>query len=168
MRACVTRFGLLACVAVLACGVLAADKLSELQARFDRENRGVAKGKLLEKLGDAQFAAARAAGRDGDYSAAGLILEKYRDNARAAVEALKKQESDAERHPNGFRQAEIDVRRGIREVDDTLLVAPAVYRPPLQIVRRDLITMDDELLRALFPRRREPAPVAPATQEKKP
>jgi hypothetical protein len=165
MRGCLARFGLLAGVALLACGALAADRLAELQARFDHETRGVAKGKLLEKLGDAQFAAARAAERGGDYSAADLILEKYRDNARDAVETLKKQEPDPERHPNGFRQAEIDVRRGIREVDDTLLVAPEAYRPPLQIVRRDLIAMDDELLRVLFPRRPEPAP---SSQEKKP
>ncbi|GAC1618316.1 MAG: hypothetical protein NVS9B13_06080 [Candidatus Acidiferrum sp.] len=168
MSAHVTRFGMLAFVTLLASGALATDKLSELQARFDRETKGVAKGKLLQKLGDAQFAAARVAGHDGDYNTSGLILEKYRDNARAAVEALKKQESDAERHPNGFRQAEIEVRRGIREVDETLLVTPDVYRPPLQLVRQDLIAMDDELLRALFPRRREPQTVPPSTQEKRP
>jgi hypothetical protein len=33
------------------------------------------------------------------------------------------------------------------------LVSPEGYKPPLQIVRQDLIGMDDELLKMLFPRR---------------
>lgn len=150
------RVGLLA-VVFLAAGVFAADKLSDMQAKFDRENKGVSKAKILEKLGDAQFLAARAAGHQGDYSTSGMTLEKFRDNARACVAALKKQQDDAERHPNGFRQAEMTLRRGIREVDELILVAPDFYRPPLQQVRSDLIGLDDELLTALFPRRVEPA-----------
>lgn len=167
MRACLTRFGMLAIIGVLTTSAPAADKLSELQDRFDRDAKGVTKAKLLEKLGDAQFAAARTAEHHDDYSTADLILEKFRDNARACVEALTKQQADAERHPNGFRQAEISLRRGIREVDEMLLVAPDVYRPPLQLVRGDLIALDDELLRALFPRRPEPVH-APPIQEKNP
>jgi hypothetical protein len=177
MRTRLSRFGSLIIAMALTGGIVAANKLSDLQARFDRENKGVAKAKLLEKLGDEQILAARAAGHQGDYSAAGLILEKYRDNGRAAVEALTKQQADAERHPNGFRQAEIALRRGIREVDEMLLVAPDVYRPPLHIVRQDLIALNDQLLRALFPRRVEPTssptpkpelPEAPPKQEKNP
>jgi len=156
MGKCFTWFGMLTLGMALTGSIVAADKLSDLQAKFDRENKGVAKAKLLEKLGDEQILAARAAGHQGDYSTAGLILEKYRDNGRAAVEALTKQQADAERHPNGFRQAEMALRRGIREVDEMLLVAPDFYRPPLQIVRRDLIDLNDRLLRALFPRRAEP------------
>jgi hypothetical protein len=173
MRGYFSRFGLLIVVAVLSCSALAAaDKLAELQAKFDRETKEVAKAKLLEKLGDAQFAAAREIGHQGDYSSAGQMLEKYRDNARACVEALIKQQPDAERHPNGFRQAEISLRRGIREVDEMMLVAPDVYRPPLQQVRADLISFDDELLHALFPRRQEPPPArppaSPPAEEKNP
>lgn len=162
MRRHFTCSGMLMFLMMLNGGVASADKLSDLQAKFDRENKGVAKAKLLEKLGDEQILAARAAGHQGDYSTAGLILEKYRDNGRAAVQALTKQQADAERHPNGFRQAEMALRHGIREVDEMLLVAPDVYRPPLQIVRRDLIDLNDQLLRALFPRRQDrstnPAP----------
>jgi hypothetical protein len=32
------------------------------------------------------------------------------------------------------------------------VAAPDEYRPPLEIVRRDLATIDDELLELLFPR----------------
>jgi len=155
MRASGTTLGALFCLLFFAAGfpLSAADGLAELQAQFDRETSGVHKAKLLGKLGDAQFEEARRAGKAGDYDAVGLTLEKYRDNVRAAVEALKKQHPDAEKHSNGYRQLEIHVRKGVREVDDTLLVSPESHMPPLQIVRQDLAAMDDELLKMLFPRR---------------
>jgi hypothetical protein len=131
----------------------AAESLAELQARFDRETNGVHKAKLMERLGEAQFEEARRAGKAGEYDSLGLTLEKYRDNVRAAVGALKKQHPDAEKQSNGYRQLEMHLRKGIREVDETILVSPEGYKPPLQIVRLDLIAMDDELLKSLFPRR---------------
>lgn len=140
--------------------------VAELQARFDRETNSVSKAKLLVKLGDAQFEQARKAGNEGDNNTVGLTLEKYRDNVRAALEALKKQHPDAEKHSNGYRQLDMHVKRGIREVEDSMLVAPEPYKPPLQIVRQDLIAVDEELIRLLFPRRTADKPVPPA--EKKP
>jgi hypothetical protein len=138
-----------------------AQSVEELQARFDRETSAVSKAKLLVKLGDAQFEEARKAGREGDNNTVGLTMEKYRDNVRAAFEALKKQHPDAEKHSNGYRQLEMHVEGAIREVQDTILAAPVPYKPPLQIVRQDLIAMDDELIRLLFPHR--PAQKKPAT-----
>jgi hypothetical protein len=132
---------------------VAAQSLPDLQERFDRETNAVPKAKLLGKLGDAQFEEARRAGKAGEYDALGLTLEKYRDNVRAALETLKKQRPNAEKQSNGYRQLEMHVRKGIREVDETILVSPEGYKPPLQIVRQDLISMDDEMLKMLFPRR---------------
>jgi hypothetical protein len=43
------------------------------------------------------------------------------------------------------------VHKTLREVDDSLVVAPEEYRPPLEIVRRDLAAIDNELLELLFP-----------------
>ena len=143
-----------------------ADSLAELQARFDRETNGVRKAKLMEKLGEAQFEEARRVGKVGEYDSLGLTLEKYRDNVRAAVDALKKQHPDAERQSNGYRQLEIHLRKGIREIDETILVSPEGYKPPLQIVRQDLIGMDDELLKSLFPRRPVEKHGAPPPAEK--
>lgn len=162
-----TLFSLAALFFVLSPAAVA-DNLSELQAQFDRESNPVRKAKMLAKLGDAQFEEARRAGREGDNNTVGFTMEKYRDNARAAVEALKKQHTDAEKHSDGYRQLEMHVRKGIREVEDTMLAAPAPYKPPLQIVRRDLVAMDDELIKLLFPHR--PAETRPATPppEKKP
>src|SRR5437773_11762190 len=143
--------GLLGLLAILPPG--AAESLAELQARFDRKRSGVRKAKLMERLGEAQFEEARRAGKAGEYDALGLTLEKYRDNVRAAVEALKKQHPNAEKQSNGYRQLEMHVRKGVREVDETILVSPEGYKPALQLVRQDLVGMDDELLKMLFPRR---------------
>src|SRR5437762_13696088 len=141
---------------------------ADLQARFDRETNGVRKARLIEKLGDAQLEEARRAGKAGDYNAVGMTLEKYRDNVRAAIEALKRQHPDAEKQSNGYRQLEMHLRKGIREVDETILVSPEGYKPPLQIVRQDLVGMDDELLKMLFPRRPLEKHEAPPPAEKPP
>ena len=54
------------------------------------------------------------------------------------------------------------------EVEDSMLAAPAPYKPPLQIVRQDLISMDEELIRLLFPHRPADSKPAPPPEEKKP
>jgi hypothetical protein len=160
--------GCVAVVSLLLFPAVAQETVAQLQTKFDRETNSVKKAKLLVKLGEAQFEDARRAEKEGDNNSVDATMEKYRDNVRAALEALKKQHPDAEKHSNGYRQMEIHVKEGIREVEDSVLAAPTPYKPPLQIVRRDLITMDEEMIRLLFPHRpadsKPPAPVG----EKKP
>jgi hypothetical protein len=135
-------------------GLAAADHVKELQERFDKESHPDSKVKALIKLADAQFAAAGKAIQANDYVTAGVTYEKYRDNVRAVLELLKKQERDVDRHAGGYRQLEMEVRKGIREVQEAELVAPPELRPPIQLVYRELLDMDDELIRLLFPRRK--------------
>lgn len=156
------------------------ETLEELQRRFDNEADGVSKAKMLQKLGDAQFLREREAVKAGDFSTAALIMEKYRDNVRAALEAVKKAHPDGERHPNGYKQLEIHIESGLREVQDLLTAAPEPYQPPLEIVKADLVELDKETLHRLFPRRpgEKPLPpkpsadappaVTPPSQEKQP
>lgn len=160
-------FGMWLAAALVFCVAgTAADKLVEMQARFDRETNPVHRAKLLEKLGDAQFEETRVAFKRNDLVTVGTVLEKYRDNVRVALDGLRKKHADAERDSNGYRQLEIHVRRGIREVDEILVRIPEQYQPPLQIVRHDLDAMDRELVRMLFRHPGEqslPAPSPPAT-----
>jgi len=143
------------------------DKVSELQAHFDKETHAGSKVRALDKLTDAQFEGARKASAAGDFVTVGLVLEKYRDNVRACLELLKKQEPDADHHPAGYRHLELQVRKGIREVEETLIIAPPEMDPPLEIVRKDILDMDDELIRLLFPRRtQDPKKVPPVSEEK--
>jgi hypothetical protein len=153
--------GVLLVVAILRAA--GGESLSEIQTRFDRETDAVRKVKVLEKLGNAQLEEARRAGKAGEHDTVGLTMEKYRDNVRVALEALKKQHPNAEKHSDGYRHLEFQVRKGIREVDESLLVAPVAYQPPLQIVRQDLNGVEEELLKLLFPRRPvEPPPTVPS------
>jgi hypothetical protein len=124
---------------------------TELQNRFDHETNSVHKAKIFEKLSDEQLAEVRHASQASDYNAVGTIMEKYRDNARAAVDALKKEHPNAEHQVNGYKQLQIHIRRAIRDLKETVLLAPDEYKPPLQLVERDLALIDDELLQSLFP-----------------
>ena len=152
---------------LLICPAARADKVSELQTRFDKEPRASNKVHILDKLSEAQFEAAAKADKDGDYITVGLTFEKYRDNIHASFELLKKQEPDADRHAGPYRQLELQTRKGIREVEQTLVVVSPEMRPPLEIVRKDLIDIDDQLILLLFPARtKKPASVPPKPEEK--
>lgn len=146
----------------------AAENQSGLQSQFDRETHSFSKIKILDKLGEAQFRAASDAQRAADYERVGFIFEKYRDNVRAALQLLTRQEPNAERHGDGYRRIELQIRKGIREVEETLIVVPTVVRPPLQIVRQDLIDMDDFLIHQLFPRGTKDPGLITAPPEAKP
>ncbi len=124
---------------------------AELQSRFDHESNSVHKAKLFEKLSDEQLAEVRHASQASDYNAVGTIMEKYRDNARAAVDALKKEHPNADHQLNGYKQLQIHIRRAIRDIKETVLLAPDEYKPPLELVEHDLSLIDDELLQRLFP-----------------
>jgi len=150
-----------------ACSTLfASDKVQELQTRFDQETDPVHKAKILEKLGDAEFAEGRKAEKAGDYNGLGLLMEKYRDNAQIAFDGLKKRRQDAERHPEGYKQLQFHVDRALRELDQILVIAPTEYRPPLLLVRRDLFAINDDLLRMLFPHRPGEQPLKRSGREK--
>jgi hypothetical protein len=169
MRARVAQHAVVAIFISALCGVIAAsEKLSDLQARFDSETNGVHKAKLLQRLGDAEFEEAGHAANDGDFTTVGLIMEKYRDNVRAASTALQKDNPDGERHPNGYKQLEMHLQKSLRELDEFLLEAPDPFKPPLQIVRQDLLHLDDELIRILFPRKHENKPPATPTPASNP
>ena len=158
--------GSLAILAGSLCAVKMPDKLSDLQTRFDHESNSVHKARLLAKLSAAQFEETRRLEKQGDFNRVGVLWEKYRDDARVTFEALKKQHPDAERQSNGYRELEVGLREGIREIDQTRLIAPDEYRPPLLLVRGDLAAMDDEVLRMLFPRRSiDPPPAQPSSEK---
>ena len=144
-----------------------AQRPGDLQARFDHETNSVHKAKIFEHLGDQQFAEARRASQARDYKAVAEIMEIYRNNARTVFNALKKEHPNAERQLSGYKQLQIHLHKAIREVDESLLVSPSEFKPPLMLVRQDLASMDDELLVMIFPRRSNekkadsPPPLAP-------
>jgi hypothetical protein len=149
-------------------GAIALDRLEDLQQRFDKESHAASKVKALDKLADAQFDTARKAAGANDFNTVGLTFEKYRDNVRASLELLKKQEPDVDKHVGPYRQLELELRKGIRELEDTMLVAPPEVQPPLQLVHKDILAMDNELIALLFPRRTQDPEKVPPVPEAKP
>jgi hypothetical protein len=160
-----TRIAAMLLAAALGCasagGVV--EDLAQLQERFDHENDAVRKAKLLPKLGDLQFEKERAAAKANDFVTVGLVMEKYRDNARAALQALKKAHPEAEKHSSGFKQMEIHVGKGLVEIRDVIITMPEPLRPPMELVQKDLQDIDVELLRMLFPRRPGEQPGKPSS-----
>ena len=166
MRAWHQRALFIVALAGLAGLVSRAGNPDDLQARFDHESNSVHKAKLFEKLGDEQLAETRRASRASDFVTVGQVMEKYRDNAREAFGALKKQHPDAERQLNGYKQLQMHIRKGLRDLKEILLLAPTEVKPPLELVEQDLASMDDELLRMLFPPRpgrKNPEPASGAS-----
>jgi hypothetical protein len=153
---------------VVCAGLLAAEKVQELQEHFDRESHASSKVKILDKLGAAQFAAATSAAKAEDYNTVGLTFEKYRDNLRTCFELLRKQEPDADKHGDAYRHLELQARRALREVDEMMTIVPPDVQPPLQLVKQDLTGIDDTLIQLLFPRRSKDTTPGTAPPEKKP
>lgn len=146
----------------LCCGAPGAQgRVAELQAEFDRETNPVHKAKLIHKLGDAEFQEAHRAGDAGDHDAVANWMEKYRDNAQAALKALEAFHPDAERRPEGYKQMQIHVRKSLRALEETILATPENDRARLEAVRKDLISVEDELIGALFPRHPDQGPRKP-------
>ncbi|HVS74046.1 MAG TPA: hypothetical protein VHE23_01375 [Candidatus Acidoferrales bacterium] len=144
--------------------LLPQEEIPALQARFDQETNSREKTRLLVRLGNAQFLESRYAGHRGDYMTVGFLMEKYRDNVRIAFGMLRKNHPKAESDYGGYRTMELHLHKSLHELEETIFVAPPEYHPPLQLVRKDLEEIEDELLRLLFPRRPgEKAPAPPKT-----
>lgn len=143
-------------------------RVTDLQAQFDRESNPIRKAKLLQRLGDAEFQESHREEARENFEGVAKIFETYRDNVRSALTALKGTRPDAEKHSDGYRQLQIQLRRGLRDLQETILSTPQDLRPRLESLRADLIAADDDLIKLLFPRRRKPATekgeVAAATQ----
>jgi hypothetical protein len=151
--------------AILSAATPAVDDLATLQARFDKETDGERKVKLLAKLADAQVAAEREASQADDFKSTAMIFEKYRDNIRDAFNSLRHKHPNAVKKSGGYKRLEFENQRALREVNEVLLIAPDVFKPPLQLVQSDLLKIEDDLLHALFPDRPGEKPLPPKTEK---
>ena len=79
-------------------------------------------------------------------------LQTYLSEVQQTTLALKAAVPDAEKKPGGFKELQIGVRESIRRVDDLILTLPTDKRPFFRDVRTDLVTVQNELIDALFPR----------------
>ena len=164
--------GLISGTLLVALGLLAPssglsqDELARLRENFRNESNAVRKAKSLAALGDQQFKLMRKQVEASDYEGAVGLATEYLEWARGAHAALKAAGKDAEKSPNGYKQLEIQVRKSIRELDDTIHSVPLDQKAPFEGVRHALDALDKELINALFPRQpgRRPEEKPPGKQ----
>jgi len=143
-----------ALLAFAACApVRAQDRLARAMERYERESDPVKKARAMVKVGEAQIDLARKQARIGEFVASLDTLTRYRDQVRQTFDALKATGIDAERKPRGFKELQISLRRGIRDIDHLILTLPTDRRPFFREIRRDLSDVQNALIDALFPRR---------------
>ena len=142
-----------ALLAFSACApLLAQDRLAQAMERYERETDPVKRARALVKVGEAQIELASKQARTGEFVASLDTLTRYRDQVRQTFDALKATGIDAERKPRGFKELQISLRRGIREIDHLILSLPTDRRPFFREIRGDLSDVQNALIDALFPR----------------
>jgi hypothetical protein len=133
--------------------LLAQDRMAQAAERYERETEPVKKARALVKLGEAHIELARKHAGTGEFVASLDTLTRYRDQVRQTFDALKATGIDAERKPAGFKELQIGLRRGIRDIDHLILTLPTDRRPFFREIRGDLAAVQNALIDALFPRR---------------
>ncbi|HEV8384347.1 MAG TPA: hypothetical protein VGQ11_05700 [Candidatus Acidoferrales bacterium] len=108
--------------------------------------------RVVIKQGEEQLAQVRQQVRQENYSEAVRVLTQYRDAIKSAHAALKATGRNAEKKPGGFKNLQIHLRHSIRQLDQLILSLPPDERAPFDQVRKELDSVDKELIDALFPR----------------
>jgi hypothetical protein len=125
--------------------------LGKLETQYQNETNPVRKAKLLAKLGPLEVdEAARMIKADHD-EAAFSALDKFRDDARNTADALAATQTNASRHPAGFKELQIGLRVSLRRLGDLVLLVASDDQPRLEALRSDLATTQNSLIEALFP-----------------
>lgn len=150
-----TLAGTLLLLAALAASLSAAslqDDVSRRRRDYDNQRNAVGKAKKVPKLGDAQFAAARAAMRASQYDEALRILTEYRDIVFTTRDLLLAEVPNPEKKSGGFKQMEIHVRKSLESMADIISDAPVMQREAFEAIRNDLDRVNKLLIKDLFPR----------------
>lgn len=130
----------------------AQDKLAQYRDKYDHDTDPVRKAKDFQQLGDLQIAVfAQEASKD-DYDSALRNLTDYRDEAHSCFDGLNAAIGDAEKHPEGFRQLQIHLRKGLWEMERTIPSIPEGRRGEFRAIHDDLTELQSKLMRLLFPR----------------
>ncbi len=140
------------------------ERVEELRSRFDAETNPVSKAKFFKKLGPAEFKEMHAQIGAGHDDQALKILEQYRDQVRATFDGLRALHVDPEKKPAGFKPLQIELREGLRRLDQLILELPVGDRDAFRAVRADLAAMQNQMLDLLFPR--QPGRASPKGNKK--
>ncbi len=135
---------------------VAQDRLTAMRGQFQGDRDAVHQAKSFSKLGDALLDEVRRQADAGDVPAALAAFEEYRNDLRRVLGSLKATGRNAEKHPAGFRELQIYLRKTLRNLDQLVLLVPFERRAEFDGARRDIGAIDEELFRLLFPRQPPP------------
>jgi hypothetical protein len=163
-------FALIAALLVAAWPHAAAaqESLATLRAEFQRHKDPVKRAKLFPKLGSALLAEMRKQIQADEYGRVLPLLVEYRDGATAAFAGLEAAGRDADKQPGGYRELEMHLRQSLHVVNDIVFALPLEDRDPLLGPQRDLAQLDDRLVKALFPSKREGGRTPPSSSQPHP
>lgn len=155
------RIGLAA--AVIGSSIPAQGRTAELRSRFSREPDPVHKARLMGPLSDSEFHDIQGLVAEGNLADASPIASQLAEEAESTVKGLDAKGRDPEKHPEGYKQAEISVRASLRRINDMLVGLSGDDQKPFLEVRNRLEEVEKHLIRELFPHRPDasPGPAAP-------
>jgi hypothetical protein len=151
--------------ALLSGPVPAQNRTLELRARFTKEVDPVHKAHMLPQLADSEFRDMQTLIAASNLTEASEVANHLSEEAELAVKALDAKPHDPEKHPDGYKQAEMSVRSSLRRIDDILVGLAADDQQPFLAVRNRLGILEHQLIRELFPHRpdADPGPILPGT-----
>ena len=147
--------GLLALLLAAASWSLAAPRdedLNSLREQFKVQTDPVKRAKMFSKLGAALLAEMRKHEAAQEYEQVAPLFLEYRDDVTAACNGLTAANRDAEKHPGGYRELEMHLRRSLRQLNDVVFALPVAERDALIGPQHEIENIDNRLVKALFPR----------------
>ncbi len=136
--------------AVAAMGTEAADDLPRLRGMLARATGPAKRAKITVKIGRVLLKQARRLYREGAYTDAEERLDEYVMAITAAYDELNATGIKARKHPSGFKELEIHLRKSRRVLRDLARSLPIAVRPAVNEAAKKVRTMRTGLLHALM------------------
>lgn len=127
------------------------DDLAKYQAKFAQENKPVDKGKLMVRLGRAEFDEIEKEVSANDLNKAIEELREYQKQADSVSKALDASGRKAVKNAAGFLQLQISVREALERLNNILVGLTSDQQKPFEAVREDLDQLNRHLISELFP-----------------
>lgn len=127
------------------------EDLAKDQAQFDQEKDPVHKGKILVKLGRAEFDQIETDAANNNLDKSVARLRQYQAQVNSVSKALDATGRNAEKHSAGFLQLQISVRDALLRLNNLLVGLTGDEQKPFVEVRDDLEALNRHLMLELFP-----------------
>jgi hypothetical protein len=124
---------------------------AELNARIARENNPIKRAKLVMQLGRLQLTESSEAYNKGDIEHGAKLLEMYWRNMQQAWTVLKQTNRNPVKHPDGFKDLEINLREARRILQDLAQHVSYDVRDPVLKAESETAALRSKVILALFP-----------------